>query len=96
MLTSLVALAPAASAHFERGANCHIERVRQNGNVRIRLSNRASTAATIECGLKTYGGTARTRQWYVSKYIAGRHYVTRKWFFPGNWASIRINHVHRV
>lgn len=88
----LASFAPAqvASAHFEYGANCHIESVQANGTVVVRLTNRTYTAAYVYCGLRTNYGQFR----WTYRWLPGRTWgIARRWI-PGNWTRVWITHVH--
>ena len=89
-----VALEVPASAHFERGGNCHIESVRNN-RVRLRMTNRSTTGGTVECGMRVSGGGGGAEVWFYDNFIPARTYEFHRVFLPGNWRYVRIVHVHR-
>src|SRR5262245_64612 len=82
--------APPAQAHFERGANCHIERVSANGTVTFRITNRLFDWAHIYCGLRFSDGAPG----YYRIDVGPRRYVTRREHYNGFWDWVKIVHVH--
>jgi hypothetical protein len=87
----LVAFVPApAQAHFMYGANCHIEQVTAGGRVQVKMTNRTYQGAYVQCGLRTNYGQQR----YVTRWMPPRWYRYAWIWIPGNWTSVRINHVH--
>jgi hypothetical protein len=96
LLAGALVLAPAqnASAHFEWGANCHIETVRQSGAIQLKLTNRTYQAAYVQCGLLTYGGGAYPKQHWVTRWMPPRWYRYVWVTYSGPWQYVKINHVH--
>jgi hypothetical protein len=88
-----VAGAP-AQAHFERGGNCHINEVRGNGGVELRISNRATDDHYVECVLKTWGGNDGASYWSVERWVIARHYRIVNVRLPGSWEWVKVTHVH--
>jgi hypothetical protein len=95
MAVSLLGVATLpAQAHFEVGGNCHLNEVRNNGRVELRISNRASDDHYVECVLRTWGGSDGTSFWSVERYVWAHHYRIVNVRLPGSWEWVRITHVH--
>jgi hypothetical protein len=95
MVVSMLALAGIpARAHFEVGGNCHINEVRGNGTVVLRISNRTNDDHYVDCILRTSGGGDGTNLWSVERFVLGRHFRIVRAHLPGSWQTVRIVHVH--
>jgi hypothetical protein len=89
-VVGLVGFVPQAQAHYMYGANCHIEQVTGGGRVQVRMTNRTYQAAYVQCGLRTNYGQQR----YLTRWLPERFYKFAWIYIPGNWTTVRINHVH--
>lgn len=96
LIVSLVALAllliptVPASAHFQRGGNCHFEDIRRNGTIVMRITNRTGYAARVTCWLNFNVG----RDGYMYANLAARTWRVVRHRFYGQWTRATINHVH--
>jgi len=54
------------------------------------MTNRTYQGAYVQCGLRTNYGQQR----YVTRWMPPRWYRYAWIWIPGNWTTVRINHVH--
>jgi hypothetical protein len=91
-----------ASAHIERGLNCHIVgRPEQLSNHRVRIrwriTNRTQQARDILCVARVESDTHRRLMGEQAR-VLGRHFVNRTTIarLPGTLESARVVHGHFV
>lgn len=88
-----------ASAHIERGVNCHVEQaVQLSGNrvhIEIRISNRTDSSHRNGCQVKIVTTTHFRRDWKIVTLDAHRFRVVRYTVrIPGDYRRFVITHGH--
>lgn len=88
-----------ASAHIERGVNCHMEEVvARSGNrvhVEIRISNRTQSSERVGCQVKIVTTTHFRRDWKIVTLDARTFRVVRYTVrIPGDYRRWVITHGH--
>jgi hypothetical protein len=91
-------LAAPASAHIERGINCHMNSATQSGHfvhVSLRITNRTTHTERLGCQVKLVSDTHYRKDWSI-RTISGRHYRTVRYTvrLGGTFQRWVITHGH--
>lgn len=92
LLWGMLGAAPAAQAHFQQGANCHMDSIKADGTIAFRLSNRSyKYAEKIQCIVKFNGSPFYGK---ATAWVTPRHYVIVRKTFLGSWDRVWVIHIH--